>query len=330
MNKNNMKAQLKVITSNSKELSPSKICDLIKEDSWDSVQKIVLDDYVVEVTPGTFIPNVTKHFQSRPIIHSPEYVQKKVTESKNGKTYREKSTIVYFPEKATINGKVIESNSYLFIGGIHGVLIDRHLGKTEKDANIINFKIDLNSEEWKVNRLANLLNIPEVEYQALENNAIKLEIHRLMDRRAEQGLDAKPSDEQRTSFLKDYPQIDATRWSNWVSSHKLGGRREPDKVYTQAELDAFKTQLENMSQYDGYCITDPCAVASWDSAILGRAIITCCDKEMKKLLIPLYAKNATQTKSLKSGKLEPKIKNKMKELKEFLDWEDISCIIMKY
>ena len=84
-----MKAQLKVITSNSKELSPSEICDLIKEDSWDSVQKIILDNYVVEVTPGTFIPNVTKHFQSRPKIHDPEFVQKKVTESKNGVTYRE-------------------------------------------------------------------------------------------------------------------------------------------------------------------------------------------------------------------------------------------------
>ena len=327
---NNMKPQLKVITSNSKELSPREICDLIKEDNWDSVLEIEIDDYVVEITPGTFIPNSVKIFQSRPIIHDPEFVQKKVTESKNGKTYREKSTIVYFPEKVKINGKVVESNSYLFIGGTHGVLIDRHLGKTKKDANIVNFKLDLDSDEGKINRLANLLNIPEVEYQALENDAIKLEIHRLMDRRAEQGLDAKPSDEQRTSFLKDYPQIDATRWSNWVSSHKLGGRREPDKVYTQAELDAFKTQLENMSQYDGYCITDPCAVASWNSAILGRAIITCCNNEMKKLLIPLYAKNATQTKSLKSGKLEPKIKRQMKDLKEFLNMEDISCIIMKY
>ena len=330
MNEDNMKAQLKVVTSNSKELSPSKICDLIKKDSWDSFQKIVLYDYVVEVTPGTFIPNVTKHFQSRPIIHSPEYVQKKVTESKNGITYREKSTIVFFPEKAEINGKVIESNSYLVIGGIHGVLIDRHLGKLEKNANIINFKIDLNSEVWKVNRLANLLNIPKVEEQALENDAIKLEIHRLMDSRAEQGLDAKPSEEQRKGFFNDYSQLDTAAWSNYVSSHKLGGRREPDKVYTQAELDAFKTQLENMSQYDGYCITDPCAVASWNSAILGRALIACCNNEMKKLLIPLYAKNATQTKALKSGKLEPKIKRQMKDLKEFLNMEDISCIIMKY
>ena len=242
-----MKSQLKVITSNIKILSPNEICQLIKTDSWRSVQKIVLDDYVIEVEPSTFIPNVTKHFQSRPIIHNPEFVQKKVTESKNGVTYREKSTIVYFPEKATINSKVIESNSYLFIGGIHGILIDRHLGKLEKDANIINFKIDLNSEVWKVNRLANLLNIPKVEEQALENDAIKLEIHRMMDSRAEQGLDAKPSEEQRKGFFNDYSQLEPAAWSNYVSSHKLGGRRDPDRVYTQAELDAFKTELENIN-----------------------------------------------------------------------------------
>lgn len=325
-----MSAQLKIINNDEKTLTYNQIVDLIKTDNWMSVQKIAIDDYVVEVEPDTFIPNATKHFQSRPIIHNPEFVKKKVTESKNGETYTEKSTIIYFPEKVKINNQIIESNSYLFIGGIHGILIDRHLGILEKDANIINFKIDLNSEAWMVNRIANMLNIPKLEQQALENDAIKLEIHRLMDDRVEQGLDAKPSDEERERFLRDYPQLDTAMWSNYVSSHKLGGRRDPDRVYTQAELDAFKTQLENMNQYDGYYITDPCAVASWNSAILGRALIACCNSEMKKLLIPLYAKNATQTKSLKSGKLEPKIKRQMKDLKEFLDMEDISPIIMKY
>ena len=37
----------------------------------------------------------------------------------------------------------------------------------------------------------------------LENDAIKLEIHRMMDSRAEQGLDAKPSEEQRKGFFND-------------------------------------------------------------------------------------------------------------------------------
>ena len=325
-----MSAQLKIINNDEKTLTYNQIVDLIKTNNWNSVQKIAIDDYVVEVEPNTFIPNVAKHFQSRPIIHDPEFVKKKVTESKNGETYREKSTLVYFPEKAKINNQIIESNSYLFIGGIHGTLIDRHLGILEKDANIINFKIDLNSEAWMVNRIANMLNIPKLEQQALENDAIKLEIHRLMDDRVEQGLDPKPTDEERESFLKDYPQLDSAMWSNYVSSHKLGGRRDPDRVYTQAELDAFKTQLENMNQYSGYYITNPCAVASWDSAVLGRAMIACCDKEMKKLLIPLYAKNVTQTEALRSGKLEPKIKNTMKNLKEFYGMEDVSCIIMKY
>ena len=322
-----MSAELKLVSNN---CEPSEIAVLTKRGKWKDIQEMNIDNYVYEVSPNEYAPKMDSIIQSRMVTYNPELVAMNVRKSKSGVSFSEPSTIVYFPEKATINGKVIESNSYLVIGGIHGALIDRHLGKLEKNANIINFKIDLNSEVWKVNRLANLLNIPKVEEQALENDAIKLEIHRLMDSRAEQGLDAKPSEEQRKGFFNDYSQLDTAAWSNYVSSHKLGGRREPDKVYTQAELDAFKTQLENMSQYDGYCITDPCAVASWNSAILGRALITCCNNEMKKLLIPLYAKNATQTKSLKSGKLEPKIKRQMKDLKEFLNMEDISCIIMKY
>jgi len=325
-----MSAQLKIINNDERILTYNQIVDLIKNNAWESVQKINLDDFVHEVTPGNFIPKKSVHFQSRPEDHNPSFVQKKVIESKNGKTHQDKSTIVYFPEETIIHGKVFPSNSFLFINGIHGALIDRHLGILQKDANIINFQTDLNSEEWKVNRIANLLNVPEVEEQPLEDSAICTEIHNTMERRAEQGLDPTPSDEERERFMKDYPQLNKAKWSNYVSSHKLGGRRDPAIIYTDQELKAFKTQLENMSQYEGYHICTPSTVSSYDSAILGRALLDCCEKETKKLLMPLYSANATQTKSLRSGKLVPKIKRRLNDLKEFLNMDDIAVIIMKY
>ena len=172
---------------------------------------------------------------------------------------------------------------------------------------------DLDSDELKLYRLANLLNKVDDEVQPLEDDAIKNEIYRLMDRRVSAGKEAKPSDKERQSFFVDYPQINDRQWTNWVANHTSGGRKDPRIKYSPDELQAFHQSLKNMQQYDDYVITQPTTIRSWNGEALGRAMIELSEDVTgtRKLLMPLYANNDTQFKQLDEGKIQKKIEEKI-------------------
>ena len=331
-----MSAKLKLVSNN---CEPSEIAVLTKRGKWKDIQEMNIDNYVYEVSPNEYAPKMNSIIQSRMVTYNPELVAMNVRKSKSGVSFSEPSTIVYFPEETVIDGEVIPANSYRLVGGVHGMTTDKYMGATKKLCNIVNYKHDLDSNEGKLFRLGNCLNIVNKEEQGLEDGAIKNEIYRLMDRRISEGKEAKPSAEERQSFFDDYSQIDDRQWSNWLSNHTEGGRKSPNIAYSRDELQATRLALTKLKQYEDYIIPMPTTVKSWSGEALGRAILECCEGytdsngtkvKPKKLLIPLYASNRKQYEDLKDGKLEKQIKSKFKELEGFLRFDALEHTMLKY
>ena len=317
-------------------IKPEEIAEAIRLNKWSSTENMDIDNFVYEVTPNEYAPIMDAIIQSRPETYNPDFVKRQVRKSKAGINVSSPATVVYFPDEAIVNGDEIDSNSYRLIDRTHGMVINKYLGKSKLNAYVVNYKHDLESNELSIYRLANLLNRVDNEVQPLSDEAIKLELYRLMDKRIAKGKDGKPSNEERKSFLKAYPQIDDRVYTNWVSNHTSGGRRDPIIKYSLAELQAFHGQLKNMNCYDGWVIISPTTTASWSGEALGRAIMQCTDKEKKKLLIPLYASNVAQAKLLKKkpdgsiSDFEKKIKDKFFKIKEFWGFEELEYILMKF
>ena len=319
--------------------TPSDIAFIIKSEKLENIEEMNIDNFVYEVSPKEYAPKMDSIIQSRTYTYNPEFVERQVRKSNAGFYFSEPATIVYFPEETVIDGELIPANSYRLVGGVHGMTTDKYMGETNKLCNIVNYKHDLDSNEGKLFRLGNCLNIVNKEEQGLENGALKNEIYRLMDKRISEGKEAKPSDKERQSFFDDYSQIDDRQWSNWVSNHTEGGRRAPNIQYSKDELQAFRNALIQMKCYEGYIIPMPTTVKSWSGEALGRAISECCEGytdsdgkrvKPKKLLIPLYASNWKQYEDLKDGKMEKRIKSKFKELKDFLEFDALEHTMLKY
>jgi len=315
----------------SSKKSSSEIAEKIKNETWESIQEFNIDDYVSLVSPGEYAPNMDAILQSRPGTYNSEFVESKVQESLSGENYSRPATLVFFPEDTVVFGIKIDSGTFMLIGGCHGMVIDRYLGMNKKFGYVVNFKEDLNSDEEKLNRLANLLNVVKDESQQLPLDAIKLEIYRLMDRRIAAGLDGKPSDEERKSFLEDYRgTLNDRQWTNYISNHKFGGRSAPRIEYSRPERTAYHNALKDMKSYENYVVSTPSTVISWSGETLARAMVECCDTDTRKLLMPLYARNIDQVKSLETGTILKKITTRFAELKEFYHMEEMKFIIMKY
>jgi len=314
------------------EKSVSEIVAEIKNETWPDTLEMDITEYVREVSPNQFAPIMKKLIQSRPVIYDPVFVERSVRRSKNQPNINKSlpATVVFFPEDTIINGQKIESNTYILIDRIHGMVIDRYLGKTVKIANVVNFKKDLGSDELKLYRLGNLLNDVEIELQPLVDDAIKMELYRLMDKRISEGKEGKPSDEERKSFLRDYSQINVHQWSIWVANHTSGGRSAPYIKYSTAERKVYHEELKDRKSYEDWVISTPSTIMSYSGETLGRVLIECCTNETRKLLMPLYASNDSQFKKLKEGKIQKKIENRFKELKEFYYMEEMEFIIMKF
>ena len=317
-------------------MKPEEIAEAIRSDKWSSTEMMKIDNFVYEVTPNEYAPIMDAIIQSRPETYSPDFVKRQVRKSKAGINVSLPATVVYFPDAAVVNGEEINSNSYRLIDRTHGMVINKYLGNSKLIANVVNFKYDLRSNELLIYRLANLLNRADYEVQPLLDEAIKLELYRLMDKRIAEGKEGKPSDEERKGFLSAYPQIDDRVYTNWVANHTSGGRRAPIVKYSQDELQAFHDQLVKMNHYDGFVIIAPTTTASWSGEALGRAIMECNRAEKRKLLIPLYASNATQANRLKKkpdgsmSDFESKIKTRFSELRTFLNFEEFEYILMKF
>lgn len=316
---------LKIVKNSTKtKRTPSDIRYLIKQKMWATKEEVNIDDYVMESAPGVYEPDPSAIVQSRIVNYYPDFVDKKVRESRNGISYSTPAVVVYFPDETTINGIVIESNSYMGAGGTHGFVIDKYLGKNTKDAYVVNFEHDLNSSESNFYRLCNLLNQPKFEELSLEQESIREELYRELDKK---NHDLK---KLKKSFMEDYPEIDDGVWRNWVSNHKTtGGRRDPAVKHSEASIQAQYKKLLGQKCYSDYHVAFPRTSMSWETAV-GLALLKACEKDLRKVVQTLYADNAAQTKALRTGKLKSKIETRVEELKEFYNMEDLKIIWMKF
>jgi len=303
--------------------TPSEIAIAIKEGTWKDIQEFNVLDFLKKVGPDEYVPNPKKMLQVRKIQINFEFIDRQVTKvettgDKSG--LDKKGTVVFFPDNAQYEGVNIQAGSYCIIGGAHGTVISYRVGEYKKEYNLVNFKHDLDSNVLKLKRLGNKLNETFNEKQGTENDDIKLEFWSLMDSRVENGEDAKPTREQQDDFLQEYPQIKQATVTNWMAHHKEGGRRASTIQYSDTELEDFKVSLSVMECYKDYTILTPTVLNSWDNKALARAVIES-EKGLlikpldarngkKKVLIPLWAKSATDMQRLEKGDIQGRIEDK--------------------
>ena len=201
-----MKTNLSVVSNNL--YTPKEIVSMIMNDTWKSKQPYDIRDFMIEDSPNYFIPNLSKLLQVREFTYNNDFF-----------------------------GKKIQGNSEFTLGGTHGGVIKTRLGIFEDEYYVINFKLHLNSDTMKVVRIGNLLNQRRKRFNDLSDESIRNEFYQLMDKRKKDGLEAKPSDEEKRDFLDAYPQISIMTIANWIAHHKKdGGRREPRITYTQKKV----------------------------------------------------------------------------------------------
>ena len=302
--------------------TPSDIATAIKEDRWPDVQKFEVKSFLKRVAPDEYVPNPEKMLQVRKIQINFEFINKQVTKvettgDKSG--LDKKGTVVFFPEDAEYEGLKIPAGSYCIIGGAHGTVISYRVGVFKKEYNLVNFKHDLNSNILHLRRLGNKLNETFNEKNPFENDDIKLEFWSMMDSRIDAGEDAKPTKEEQQDFLNDYPQINQATVTNWMAHHKEGGRRAATMQYTDKQLDDFKVDLSVMECYKDYNILQPMVLGAWNDKALARVIIeserglnvTPLDARQgkKKVLVPLWAKSATDMQRLEKGDIQGTIED---------------------
>ena len=313
--------------------TPQEIVDAISTNEWKIKKDFPIDKFVNQIAPDKYAVELKFILQSKPEAIDYNFVKRQVRRAKKGKYFPNDAVFVYFPEDAIIDGIFIPGGSYRLIDRTHGMVIDAYLGKTNKSANIINFKKHLESDEGNLWRVANLLNDPqeEEEKQGVPDGAIKTEIHRLMDRRVKEGLDPTPSDEERESFLRDYAQLDIHQYSQYVSTHEYGGRRATTIMHTPEECKAFHQDLKDDPTYEGYYIHPVTHVAAWQTDV-GKALL---QKEVtidgiNKIMMCFHSTSEAQTKKLESKKTQKTIRKKLKALKTRFGIEEFDFSLMDY
>ena len=302
--------------------TPSEIALMIKEDRWKDVQEFDVRSFLKKVAPDEYVPNPKKFIQVKDKLIDWEFIEKTVTKIQTSNDFSglTKGTVVYFPEGGEYEGMTILAGTFAVIGGSHGTVLSERVGVLKKEYNLINFKHDLDSNILKLRRLGNKLNDKFVQDQGLNNESIKLEFWALMDSRVERGEDAKPTRAEQDDFLKDYSQISQATLTNWMAHHKEGGRRAAAIQYTDTELDDFKVKLSNMECYKDYNILEPMVLGAWNDRAISRAVIESerglnvkpldARQGKKKVLVPLWAKSATDMQRLEKGDIQQTIEDK--------------------
>ncbi len=303
--------------------TPSEIALSIKEDRWKDVQEFKVRDFLKKVSPDEYVPNPKKFIQVKDKLIDWSFIEKTVTKIKTTNDFsglKKKGTVVYFPEGGKYEGMQIPAGSFAVVGGSHGTVISERVSILKKLYNLVNFKHDLDSNILKLRRLGNKLNEEFVESQGLNNESIKLEFWALMDNRIERGYDAKPTRVEQDDFLQEYPQINQATLTNWMAHHKEGGRRAATIQYTDTELDDYKVKLSNMQSYKDYNILEPMVLGAWNDRAISRAVIESerglnekpldARQGKKKVLVPLWAKSATDMQRLEKGDIQKTIEDK--------------------
>ena len=305
------------------KLTPSEIATAIKEGTWADVQEFNVLDFFKEIGEADeYVPNPEKMLQVRKIQINYDFINRQVTKVEttgDRSGLDKKGTVVFFPDDTEYEGIKIRAGSFCVGGGAHGTVISSRVGVLRKDYNLVNFKHDLDSNVLKLKRLGNKLNETFNENQGTENDDIKLEFWSLMDSRIENGECAKPTREEQDDFLNEYPQIKQAV-TNWMAHHKEGGRRAATIQYTDVQLDDFKVKLSVMECYKDYNILQPMVLNAWNDKGNARVIIESerglnvkpldARQGKKKVLVPLWAKSATDMQRLEKGDIQGTIEDK--------------------
>lgn len=329
-----MKTNLSVVSNNL--YTPKQIVSMIMNDTWKSKQPYDIRDFMIEDSPNYFIPNLSKLLQVREFTYNNDFVETAVTYVKNTEDYSglEKGVIIYFPEDADFFGKKIQGNSEFTLGGTHGGVIKTRLGIFEDEYYVINFKLHLNSDTMKVVRIGNLLNQRRKRFNDLSDESIRNEFYQLMDKRKKDGLEAKPSDEEKRDFLDAYPQISIMTIANWIAHHKKdGGRREPRITYTQKELQTVKTKYKDSMEYDDYAILSPMHLDGWKEDVIAQSVYSKTKYDKDKVLVTFYASSHAQMALLddKDNKFKKKVRKYYDDIKSAIpDFPQIDIIYLKH
>jgi len=78
---------LKVVSNSKPQYSVKQISDKIKTDTWPDKQKYSVKDYLIEETPGVFVPNIEIIIQVRGVLYDISYVKKVMHKNDYDVTY---------------------------------------------------------------------------------------------------------------------------------------------------------------------------------------------------------------------------------------------------
>ena len=327
--------------------TPAEIATMTKEGTWPDSQEFNVLDFLLQASPDEYVPNPEKMLQVRKKQIDWVFVNKAVTKIEttgNRDGLNKKGTVVFFPEGIEYDGITIPAGTFGIIGGSHGTVISQKVGQLKKEYYLVNFKHDLDSSVLKLKRLGNKLNETFYESQGTGNDDIRNEFWSLMDIRIENGEDYKPTRTEKDDFLKDYKQISDQTLSLWISHHEEGGRRSSTIQYTQIQLDNWKVELSRMTAYKDYNILTPVVLGAWDNRALSQAVKESLDglwqrdedgkldarQGKKKVLVPLWAKSATDSTSLEKGEIQKKITTRYEEWCKHIGFDAMEATYMPW
>ena len=323
--------------------TPSEIATMTKEGTWKDSQEFNVLDFLKKTGPDEYVPNLEKMLQIRDIQINWDFINRAVTKIEttgNRDGLNKKGTVVFFPDDAEYDGITIPAGTFGIIGGSHGTVISQKVGQLKKEYYLVNFKHDLDSNVLKLKRLANKLNEIFIESQGTGNNDIRNEFWSLMDSRIEDGECAKPTREEQDDFLEEYRQINQATLTNWMAHHKEGGRRAATIQYSDLQLGDFKVQLSTMECYKNYNILQPMVLGAWNDKALARVIIESARglnvkpldarQGMKKVLVPLWAKSATDMQRLEKGVLQQTIEDSYNTWCRHMGFDDLEATFLPW
>lgn len=280
------------------------IAEQIRSGVWKNTKKFNTDLFVKEVAPKQYVPNQDMILQVRSKTFDNNFVQTTLNKMKEtGDTSRlSKGTVIYFPEETEYQGEIIPAGSIRKINGSHTIVMKAYLEIIESEFNVVDFKLDLNSDTNLIRTLGNLLNDTFFNEQGLTDDSIKLDIWERMDKRDDSGLDVKLPRKEQDELLSFYTQLTQGSLTNYMSWHKKGGRRKAFDEVLPIQLQNYWELMSSSEAYKNeYTIIQPHAASDYKNSALARVIIESMEQNKKKVLVLLYPTSAPQKEQIDSG-----------------------------
>jgi hypothetical protein len=301
--------------------TPKKICAQIKSKQY-PVQKMDITQFFVKLSDSNFSPKPSTRIQVRQFDRDIDRIERAVNKMKStgDMSKLEPLVIVYFPK----------DNIYKLLNGNHTCEMGINLGIKEMNIHVVNFETQLQSKMSNAIRLGNLLNLQDVEKVDVKLEDIKRELLQIMDEREAQGIDPKPTDQDKKELVDLYPQVTLATIGQWISNHEtVGSRRLPTKTYTEAELQAQRQAFENDLAYKDYVVLHPRTLAGWSDTGVSAIFNGMMEQGKKKALVLLYCSTVAQVDQLTNTDIRATIETRYKKLSEYYGVQ-INCVFMRY